>query len=103
MKALFAGAVVVLVLMVTALSFAGNEDLEKGIRYYRGRDFRHAEISLRKYVAEIPDPVGYYLLGYAEYKLKKFGDSKKHFSEAYLIDPDISPKVDEMMKKREGR
>ena len=103
MKTQVALAVIVLVLTVSSMSFAGNDDLEKGIRYYRSRDFRHAETSLEKYVAAIPDPVGYYLLGYAEYKLKKFGEAKKHFSEAYLIDPDVSPKVDAMLEKGASR
>ncbi|MDA8104890.1 MAG: hypothetical protein M0Z71_05865 [Nitrospiraceae bacterium] len=99
MKALSAGIVLVLVLILFSQSFAGNEDFEKGIRYYRSRDFRKAEVAFKKYVSEIPDPVGYYLLGYAEYKLKKFGQSRKYFSEAYFIDPDVSPKADQMLKK----
>jgi TolA-binding protein len=103
MKTLFAGAVLVLVLLASSVSFAGNENFEKGIKYYRTRDFRHAEKSLEKYVSEVPDPVAYYLLGYAEYKLKKFGEARKHFSEAYLIDPDVSPKVDAMLKGSDSR
>jgi TolA-binding protein len=99
MKTLFAGAVLVIVLMVSSASFAGNDDLEKGLKYYGKRDFRRAEASLEKYVSEVPDPVGYYLLGYAEYKLKKFGEARGHFSEAYLIDPDVSPKADTMLKR----
>jgi tetratricopeptide (TPR) repeat protein len=99
MRALFAGIVLVLVLILSSQSFAGNEDLERGIRYYRSRDFRRAEVALKKCVSEIPDPVAYYLLGYAEYKLKKFGEARKHFSEAYFIDPQVSPKVDQMMGK----
>ena len=103
MKTLLAGVVVIIVLAVSSLSFAGNEDLEKGIKYYRSRDFKRAEISLKKYVAEIPDPVGYYRLGYAEYKLKKFGEARKHFSDAYLIDPGVTPKADAMIRRGEGR
>ncbi len=99
MRALCAGIVLVLMLVLSSQSFAGNKDLEKGIRYYRNRDFRRAEVSLKKYVSEVPDPVGYYLLGYSEYKLKKFKAARQHFSEAYFIDPGVSPKADEMVKK----
>jgi TolA-binding protein len=102
MKTLFAGIVLISVFIVSSVSYAGNEDFEKGVKYYQKRDFRRAEESLGKYVSQIPDPVGYYLLGYAEYKMKKFGEAKKHFSDAYLIDPDVSPKVNEVLKKGDG-
>lgn len=103
MKTLFAGAVLVIALMASSATFAGNENLEKGLKYYGKRDFRRAEANLEKYVSEVPDPVGYYLLGYAEYKLKKFGEARGHFSEAYLIDPDVSPKAEEMLRRGDHR
>ncbi len=99
MKALAAGIVLALVLILSSQSFAGNEDFKKGIRYYRSRDFRRAEVALKKYVSEVPDPVAYYLLGYSEYKLKKFKAARRHFSEAYFIDPGVSPKAEEMVNK----
>ncbi len=99
MKALSVGIFFVLALILSSQSFAGNGNFEKGIRYYRSRDFRRAEVAFKKYVSEVPDPVGYYLLGYSEYKLKKFREARQHFSEAYFIDPGVSPKAEEMVRK----
>jgi TolA-binding protein len=90
-------------LTVCSDAYAGNEDFEKGLTHYVKRDYRNAEIYFKKYVSQIPDPAGYYLLGYTDYKLKKFHDASRYFTEAYLIDPDISPKAAHLLKKRNKR
>lgn len=100
MKTLAVVLALVMVLAAASAAMAGNEDFEKGVSYYGKKDYRHAETYLKKYASEFPDPVAYYLLGYADYKLKKFSEANKYFSEAYLIDPNVSPKASRIVKSR---
>ncbi len=86
-------------LMVCSGTYAASDDFQKGLKYYGKKDFRKAEKYFKSYVSKTPDPVAYYLLGYADYKLKKFGDANRYFEEAYLIDPDISPRAAHIVKK----
>ena len=99
MKTLFAVFALVMVLTVASEAMAGNEDFKKGLSDYGKKDYRHAETYFKRYVSQIPDPVAYYLLGYADYKLKKFDEANKYFSEAYLIDPQVSPKASRVVKR----
>ena len=66
-------------------------DLDTALTYYNSGRFREAAQYLREYVDQRPDPKGYYLLGYALYKLKRFGEAEECFNQAYLIDPSFSP------------
>ncbi len=93
----------ILALMVCSETYAGSEDFQKGLKYYCKRNYRKAEMYFKNYISETPDPIAYYLLGYADYKLKKFDDANRYFAEAYLIDPDISPKAANIVKKRGKR
>jgi TolA-binding protein len=99
MKILYVFFALVTALTVCSEAYPGSEDFEKGLRYYGKRDYRNAERYFKSYVSSIPDPAAYYLLGYADYKLKKFDDASAYFKEAYLIDPDISAKAGYIVKR----
>ncbi len=79
---------------------------EKGLSAYFKKDYKTAVQYLKEYVAGNPDAKGYYLLGYANYELKRkggrsggrrdfWGDTETagYFKEAYRIDPDFSPRT----------
>lgn len=68
-----------------------DHDYRNGIARYQKRDFRGATASLQAYIGRTPDPRAYYLIGYAQYKLKNFPEARKYFSEAYLLDPKFDP------------
>lgn len=59
--------------------------------YVRG-DYSGAEKVLREYLQKRPEPSAYYLLGYALYKQKRFAEAMESFKEAYLLDPDFTPR-----------
>jgi tetratricopeptide (TPR) repeat protein len=61
------------------------------MKAYHKKDFKKAILYLQEYVGQKPDPYAYYLLGYANYKLKNHAESAKYFREAYVLDPNISP------------
>ncbi len=86
-------------LAVCSQTYADSKDLQQGLRYYGKKDYRSAEKYLKNYTSVTPDPAAYYLLGYAEYKLKKFDEANRYFKEAYLIDPDISARTAYVTKK----
>ncbi len=99
MKTLYVFFALVTALIVCAEAYPGNEDFQKGLRYYGKQDYRNAEKYFKSYVSSFPDPAAYYLLGYADYKLKKFDDANAYFKEAYLIDPNISAKASHLVKR----
>src|SRR5512140_2258080 len=100
MKTVYVFFALAMALIVCSEAYSGNEDFEKGLRQYRKRDYKGAERYLKNYISATPDPAAYYLLGYADYKLKKYDDANGYFTEAYLIDPDISAKAAHLVKKR---
>ena len=93
----------ILAFMICSETYAGSENFEKGLRYYRKRDYRKAEMYFKNYVSKVPDPAAYYLLGYSDYKLKRFDEADRYFAEAYLIDPDVSPRAASIVKKGRKR
>lgn len=99
MKSLYVFFALVTALIVCSEAYPGSEDFEKGLRHYRKRDYRSAEGYFKKYISGTPDPAAYYLLGYTDYKLKKFEDASGYFAEAYLIDPNISAKTAYLVKR----
>lgn len=103
MKKLCAVFAIIMASMICSETYAGNEDFEKGLKYYGKRNYRKAEMYFKSYISKTPDPAAYYLLGYTDYKLKKFDDANRYFAEAYLIDPDVSPKAAYIVKKRGKR
>lgn len=68
-----------------------KSNLKKALSYYHSGKFKEAVKYLGDYVEQSPDPAGYYMLGYALYKLKRFDEAEDFFSQAYLIDPNFSP------------
>lgn len=60
--------------------------------YYQGQ-LNQAIKVLEEYVNKYPDPKALYFLGYVYYESKKMGPAMKYFKEAYLIDPDYSPRA----------
>lgn len=81
--------------------YAQEETYEKAVNAYLKKDFKTAAAYLKEYVAHKPDAEAYYLLGYATYMIhRKSGGLRKsrgveaadYFREAYLIDPNFSPK-----------
>lgn len=100
MKCLSVFCALVTALIICSEAYPANGDFEKGLRYYKKRDYKSAERYFKNYIAATPDPAAYYLLGYADYKLKKYGEASRYFSDAYLIDPDISAKAAHLVKKR---
>ena len=99
MKTLYVFFALAMALIVCSEAYPGSEDFEKGLRHYRKRDYKGAERYFKNHIAATPDPAAYYLLGYADYKLKKYGDASGYFAEAYLIDPDISAKAAHLVNK----
>jgi tetratricopeptide (TPR) repeat protein len=109
------GIVVSLGIMVFSASgvFAQEDAYAKGLRAYFKKDYAAAVNYLKEYVARKPEAKAYYFLGYAQYELKrKTGnprgrkdfwadtESAKYFREAYLIDPEFSPKAVGFVKKK---
>lgn len=99
MKALYVFFALLTALAVCSQTYADSKDLQKGLKYYGKKDYKNAEKYLKSYISQTPDPAAYYLLGYADYKLKKFDEANRYFAEAYLIDPDISAKTSYITKK----
>lgn len=72
--------------------FAQEETYDKALKAYLKKDFKTAAKHLREYVEKKPDAGAYYLLGYANYKLKHRKEAAENFREAYLIDPGFTPR-----------
>ncbi len=103
-------AILVVVLFSVPVLYAQDELFEKGRRAYLKKDYRGAVKYLGEYVARTPDPEALYLLGYANYEVKRKGPSRgkktfwgdtetaEYFREAYLIDPRISARSFDLRK-----
>ena len=104
---------VVILAFSTSTAFAQDEVYAKGIRAYFKKDYASAVNYLKEYVARKPEAKAYYFLGYAQYELKRRTgnprgrkdfwadtESAKYFREAYLIDPEFSPKAVGFGKKK---
>jgi uncharacterized membrane protein YukC len=106
---LFFTVLVAVFFLVSALH-AQDELFEKGRRAYLKKDYRTAVKYLREYVARTPDPQALYLLGYANYEVKRKGprrgkknfwgdtETAEYFKEAYLIDPKVSAQSIDLKK-----
>ena len=98
--------IVFVVLMVFALSAvydttfaAENSEYSKALKYYNSKKYKEAVELLKEQVQKNPSPSGYYLLGYALYKLGKFEEANEYFKEAYLLDPEFSIEKAGLIKK----
>ncbi|MEK6672515.1 MAG: hypothetical protein AABY42_03455 [Nitrospirota bacterium] len=101
--------ITMLLLLAPAAANAQEESYNRAIDAYIKRDFRAAADHLKEYVAKKPEAEAYYLLGYSTYMLcRKSGqnipsakkEAEEYFREAYLIDPDFSPKNINFQKAR---
>ena len=107
--------VVSLVIMVFSATtvFAQEDTYAKGLKAYFKKDYAAAVNYLKEYVARKPEAKAYYFLGYAQYELKRrtgnprgrkdfWADTEaaKYFREAYLVDPEFSPKAAGFVKKK---
>ena len=95
-----------IVLMVFALSAvydttfaAENSEYSKALKYYNSKKFKEAVELLKEQVQKNPSPSGYYLMGYALYKLRKFEEANESFKQAYLLDPEFSLEKAGLIKK----
>jgi TolA-binding protein len=64
---------------------------ESALKAYRAGDYKKAAGILEQYVSQKPAAEAYYLLGYADYKLRKNRAASECFKQAYLIDPELKP------------
>lgn len=71
--------------------FSSASSYDDALKAYRVGDYTKAAGILEKYVGRIPSAEAYYLLGYADYKLRKYRAASECFSQAYLIDPALNP------------
>jgi len=71
-------------------SMQDDKDFRAGLKYYNSKNYKAAVKHFREYLSKKPDPRGYYLAGYALYKIGKFNESEECFREAFLIDPEFS-------------
>lgn len=105
-------AVLVFVVFSVSLLCAQDSSYEKGLQAYLKKDYRSAVKYLKEYVSQNPDAEAYYLLGYANYMVKRKSGPKKgrrnfwgdtetaeYFRQAYLIDPNITPRSIDFKKK----
>jgi uncharacterized membrane protein YukC len=103
-------AVLVAVIFSVSVLYAQDELFEKGRRAYLKKDYKTAVKYLSEYVAQKPDPEALYLLGYANYEVKRKGprqgkktfwgdtETAEYFKEAYLLDPKVSARSIDMKK-----
>jgi len=98
--------IIFVVLMFFALSAvyditfaAENAGYANALKYYNSKKYKEAVEVLKEQTQKNPDPSGYYLLGYALYKLGKFEEANEYFKEAYLLDPEFSLEKAGLIKK----
>ena len=90
-KAVFMVCIFFVVLVPFTLVHANsNTEYEKALKFYNSGKYREAVNLFNDYVQKRPDPSAYYYLGYASYKLGKYGEATEYFHQAFLIDPDFS-------------
>lgn len=79
-----------LLMPFSSASANSDTEYEKALKYYHRGKYKEAVSLFRDYVQKRPDPSAYYYLGYASYKLGKYGEATGYFQQAFLIDPDFS-------------
>lgn len=69
-----------------------DTDYDNALKYYNSKKYKEAVRIFKEYIKKKPDPSAYYRIGYALYELRKFSEANEYFKQAYLIDPNFSPK-----------
>lgn len=90
---LMGGIVSFTLLFFPSVTLTADMDYQKGLKYYRSKNYKNVIIYLEKYVETQPDPSSFYMLGYAFYKLGDFEKSRRYFDKAYFINPDFTIKM----------
>ncbi|MDP2168450.1 MAG: tetratricopeptide repeat protein [Thermodesulfovibrionales bacterium] len=72
--------------------FAEETGYDKALTHYRSGNYKEAVSYLESYVQNRPEPAAYYLMGYALYHLGRHDEATRYFNDAYLINPEFSPK-----------
>lgn len=102
--------VAVFMLIAAVASYAQEDLYGKALDAYTRKDYKTAVKYLNEYVAVKPDADAYYLLGYGNYMLNRAGHKKRlrasgkfreaadYFREAYLINPNFTPKTIDFRK-----
>jgi len=67
-----------------------DTEYEKALKSYNSGKYKEAVGLFSDYVKKRPDPSAYYYIGYALYKLHKYGEATEYFQQAFLIDPSFS-------------
>lgn len=89
------------VLLTAAFALADDNLYEQAMKAYFKKDYRTAAKHFKESVEKKPDPYAYYMLGYSLYKLRRHPEAMKYFTEAYILDPNISPvSVKEYLKNK---
>lgn len=83
--------VLVALFFMSSIVFAEAGNYKNALSLYQKGDYKAAVKYLKEYVEKTPDPYAYYLLGYANYKMKNHSEAIKYFGEAYILDPDFTP------------
>ncbi|UCG77477.1 MAG: hypothetical protein JSV21_07800 [Nitrospirota bacterium] len=94
MKRTFWVALLICTLLIASISFAAqtDEEFQRAIELYTKGQFTDVIDLLSDYVDRKPEPSAYWLIGYSLYKLERFEEADGYFQDAYLIDPNFSPK-----------
>jgi len=87
---------VIMLSFLTASVVTAEDDYVKGLSFYKKRDFRASIKYLLEYTNKTPDPGAYYLIGYANYKLKNHEAAIKYFKDTYMLEPNFKPSAIEM-------
>lgn len=102
MKKMYHLSALLLVLLFTCgIAFAQTDTLYvSALEQYEKGNFTEAIKYLKEFVSRRPEPSAYYLIGYALYKQKKFDEAEEYFKQAYLIEPNFSPRSLEYFAKQ---
>ena len=99
------GLIIALLLLFAAVSGAvvtDDEEFRAGLKHYNNKNYKAAVVQFKLYVERKPDPIAYYLIGYSLYELGRFSEAEEYFSEAYFIDPEMSPEKAGLIKEPSG-
>ena len=80
----------VLLVPFTAVHASSDTEYERALKFYNSGKYREAVNLFNDYVQKRPDPSAYYYMGYASYKLGKYGEATEYFQQAFLIDPNFA-------------